>query len=82
MKFKHTNLSKISKITTITSSGLIWLKFAGMVFAQSSTESAAKGGTGGALPDAGSTGFTYIIFLTGVVLFVFGTLKLIQSYRQ
>lgn len=50
-------------------------------FAQSATDSASKGGTSGALPDAGSTELTYVIFIGGVVLFVFGTLKLILSYR-
>lgn len=49
--------------------------------AQSATDSASKGGTSGALPDAGSTELTYVIFIGGVILFVFGTLKLILSYR-
>ena len=53
---------------------------AGNVFAQSATGGA--GATSGALPGAGTTEITYVIFLGGVVLFVFGTLKLLLSFRD
>lgn len=54
------------------------------VLAQSAStaSSAPKGGTDGALPNAGSTELTYILFMGGVILFVFGTIKLILSYRD
>ena len=52
-----------------------------------STESAlTKGGIGGttssALPNAGSTEITYLIFGIGVVMFVLGMIKLAQSFRD
>lgn len=82
---------KIIRIVSYISPFSIALIFAGNVFAQSksdfllggSTSSAAiGGGTGSGLPNAGSTGLTYIIFAAGLTLFVIGTLKLISSYRQ
>ena len=48
----------------------------------SSTPSAGKGGTGGALPTAGSTELTYFLFLLGVILFIVGSLKLVQNWRD
>ena len=73
---------KFARFTGIASSVLTWLALATNTFAQVSTESASKGGTSGALPNAGTTGLTYLIFVGGVILFVFGTLKLILSYRD
>lgn len=53
------------------------------VFAQAATAGAqGAGATSGALPGAGTTELTYAIFLGGVVLFVFGTLKLLLSFRE
>ena len=63
----------------------IYLAFAVNVLAQTTdtvTDETSKGGTSSSLPDAGSTQITYLIFLFGVMLFVFGTLRLIQSYRK
>lgn len=54
-------------------------------FATSSAVSTGKGGgesTASSLPNAGSTELTYIIFVAGAVLFVFGMLKLVLSYRE
>ncbi|GEM_PF-3054489 len=81
---------KIIRIVSYISPFSIALTFAGNVFALNksdfllggSTSSAAIGGTGSGLPNAGSTGLTYIIFVAGLALFVIGTLKLILSYRH
>lgn len=73
---------KLARLAVISSTASLWLTLASNVLAQSATGSATgKGGTTGALPNAGSTELTYILFLGGVLLFVFGTLKLILSYR-
>lgn len=72
---------KIARITTVASSVSLWLTLAASTFAQEATESAPKGGTNGALPSAGSTELTYIIFVGGVLLFVFATMKFILSFR-
>ena len=73
---------KIARIFGFSSSAALFLTQTVPVFAQSATAGASKGGTGGALPDAGSTELTYLIFLGGVILFVFGMLKLILSFRS
>lgn len=73
---------KIARLAAITSSASLWLTLAASAFAQSATESAPKGGTNGALPSAGSTELTYIIFAGGVLLFVFATLKFILSFKE
>lgn len=59
-----------------------YLTFAVNVFAQTTTDAETKGGTSSSLPDAGSTELTYAIFLFGVLLFVFGMLRLVKSYRR
>lgn len=46
-----------------------------------STASASKGGTSSSLPEAGTTELTYLIFGFGVMLFVFGMMKLVKSFR-
>lgn len=61
------------------------LLFASKVFADLATSSAGIGGgegTGSSLPDAGSTEITYLIFAAGAMLFIFGMLKLVLSYRE
>lgn len=62
-------------------SAAVFLFKAGNALAQTATNE-AKGGTSGALPNAGTTELTYLLFIGGVILFVFGTLKLILSYRE
>lgn len=73
---------RLARFIGFSSSAFAWLTLVGNAFAQTATESAGKGGTSGALPNAGTTGLTYLIFVAGVVLFVFGTIKLILSYSK
>ena len=73
---------KLARVIGFSTPLLIMLTRVGTVFAQAATSGAGKGGTGGALPGAGTTEITYLLFLAGVVLFVFGTLKLILSFRE
>lgn len=40
------------------------------------------GGTGSALPNAGNSGLTYLIFAAGALLFIYGMLRLVSSYRE
>lgn len=68
-----------SRAIGISSALATSLTLAQGVFAQTA---GSKGATGGALPDAGSTEITYLIFIGGVVLFVVGTLKLVLSFRE
>lgn len=72
---------KLARFLGILPSFASYLVAAGSVFAQIATDE-AKGGTSGALPDAGSTELTYLLFIGGVILFVFGTLKLVLSWRE
>lgn len=72
----------IPKAIGLSSALATSLYLAQNVFAQTATGSASKGGTNGALPNAGSTELTYIIFIGGLVLFVVGTLKLVLSFRE
>jgi len=72
----------IARITGTGISLTLISQFAQNVFAQtSSTASAGKGGTSSSLPDAGTTELTYLIFGFGVLLFVFGMMKLVKSFR-
>lgn len=73
--------SLVRKLIGVSSSVAISLTLVGNAFAQSATESASKGGTSSSLPSAGTTEITYAIFAFGVVLFVFGTMKLVKSFR-
>jgi len=75
-------MMKLTRIASFASSATLFLSAANNVLAQTATISAPKGGTNGALPGAGSTELTYFLFLGGVLLFVFGTLKLILSFRH
>jgi len=72
---------KLPKVIGIASTALTYLALATNTFAQA-TGSASKGGTSSSLPNAGSTELTYLLFVGGVVLFVFGTIKLVLSYRE
>lgn len=72
----------IKRLIGYTSSGALWLAGATNAFAQTATDSAGKGGTTGALPAAGTTELTYVLFIGGLILFVFGTLKLVLSYKE
>lgn len=76
-------MSKLPRAIGVVSSTLAYLALSANVFAQSSsTTSAGKGGTSSSLPSAGTTELTYFFFIAGVVLFVFGTLKLVASFRE
>lgn len=71
------------KAAGVISATGVSLTLATSAFAQtSSTGSASKGGTSSSLPDAGSTELTYLIFGFGVLLFVFGMMKLVKSFRD
>jgi len=72
---------KLARFFGYSSFGVYFLLLAQEVLAQIATEE-AKGGTSGALPDAGTTEITYALFVGGLLLFVVGTLKLISSYRS
>ena len=74
--------SSIARLVGFLGSALLWLSLSENVFAQFATSSAPKGGTSGALPNAGSTELTYVLFIGGLVLFVLGTLKLILSFKD
>ena len=73
--------NKLPKVIGIASGAFTYLALATSTFAQA-TSSAGKGGTSSSLPSAGSTELTYLIFIGGVMLFVFGTMKLVLSYRE
>ena len=74
--------TKLPKVIGIATGALSYLALASSTFAQSATSSGSKGGTSSSLPDAGTTEITYLLFMAGVVLFVFGTLKLVASFRE
>ncbi len=71
---------RLPKVVGTIATALTYLALAPNTFAQA-TSSAGKGGTSSSLPSAGSTELTYLLFIGGVVLFVFGTIKLVLSYR-
>ncbi|OGD84047.1 hypothetical protein A2165_01890 [Candidatus Curtissbacteria bacterium RBG_13_40_7] len=73
---------KLARLTSIASSATLFFSIAKNALAQTATISAPKGGTDGSLPGAGSTELTYFLFMGGVLLFVFGMLKLILSYQE
>lgn len=75
-------MSKLPKAVGLSTTVATFLTLASNAFAQAATSGASKGGTSGALPAAGTTEITYAIFIVGVVLFVFGMLKLAASYRE
>lgn len=74
--------SVVKKAIGVVSSLGVSLTLATNALAQTAaTSSASKGGTSSSLPNAGSTEVTYLIFGFGVLLFVFGMLKLVGSTR-
>ncbi len=73
---------KLPRVVGGSLSALAYLAIVTNTFAQSATNSAPKGGTSGSLPSAGSTDITYMLFIFGIVLFVFGTLKLVTSFKE
>lgn len=75
-------MRKLPKIVGFAWSVLTYLALASNTFAQIATSSAGKGGTSGALPNAGTTELTYLLFIAGVALFVFGMLRLVLSFRD
>jgi len=79
-------MKKIAARVIGYSSATIWLALAqGVAFAQTSTSSPSavpKGGTESGLPDAGSTELTYLLFLGGMALLIFGAVRLIASYSK
>lgn len=74
---------KFARVLGFVQATTLFLGLANAALAQTATSSASKGGVGtsGALPGAGSTELTYLLFIGGVLLFVFGMLKLISSFR-
>lgn len=82
MKIACSSSAKLARFIGFSSSLGLWLKFTSTAFAQTATAGASKGGTSGALPNAGSTELTYAIFIGGAILFIVGALKLVFSYRE
>ena len=80
--------SAISRIIGFFASCALWLGLARVALAQSTglsgstISSAPKGGTSSSLPDAGSTELIYLLFVVGAVLFVFGAVRLVLSFRD
>jgi len=78
-------MKKIAARVIGYSSATIWLALAQSALAQTSTSTPSaepKGGTESALPNAGSTELTYILFLGGMALLIFGAVRLIASYSK
>lgn len=78
-------MKKLARLLTATSVSSLFLALASSASAQEATLSASKGGTGGtgsALLNAGGGGITYILFFAGLALFVFGSLKIVASFRD
>ncbi|MBI3342090.1 hypothetical protein HY024_03120 [Candidatus Curtissbacteria bacterium] len=75
---------RLARIATFTTSLLGSLSVASNVFADASSSAGIGGGQGtsSSLPNAGSTDLTYFIFIVGAMLFIFGMLKLVSSYRE
>lgn len=90
---KPARKSTIVKIASFSAVALAYLAFTLSAFAQTSTSVPAvtippivttgtKGGTSSALPNAGATEITTMLLLGGAAFFVFGTMKLIWSFRS
>jgi hypothetical protein len=82
-------MSKLARIVGVSSSIGVFLAAVGNVLAQAATDSATftppiGGGesTTSSLPNAGTSGLTYLIFAVGAMLFVYGMLRLVLSYRE
>lgn len=52
------------------------------VLADATASAGVGGGTSSALPNAGTSGLTYLIFAAGALLFIWGMTKLALSYRD
>jgi len=79
-------MKQLARIFASVSASGLFLSLAKSAFAQSATLSAetggGTGGTGSALLDAGSQEITYILFFAGLALFVFGSLRIVASFRD
>lgn len=85
MKLSSLRRSVVSRTIGFSSALATSLMLAGNVLAQTSTTGSStttKGGSSTALPNAGTTEITYLIFGVGLILFVLGTVKLAQSFRE
>ena len=84
MKLSSLRKSVASRVIGFSSALATSLMLAGNVLAQTSTgvSTTTKGGTSTALPDAGTTELTFLIFGVGLILFVAGTVKLALSFRE
>lgn len=75
----------LARVASAVGSLIGSLSFVPAVLADESTLSGGLGGgegTSSSLPNAGSSEITYVIFFIGAMLFVFGMLKLVSSYRD
>lgn len=78
-------MKKLARIITSASVSSVFLALAKSAFAQTATLSADTGGGAGtdsALLDAGTKEITYLLFFAGLILFVFGSLKIVASLRD
>ncbi len=87
MKLSSLRKSISSKAVGVSSAVTTSLLFAQYALAQTSTgttgtTTTTKGSTASSLPAAGTTEITYLLFIGGVVLFVIGTIKVVQSFRE
>ncbi len=76
---------KLARVVSVIGSSAAFLGVATNAFAQTVTELPSTGGgegTASSLPNAGTEGYTYIIFGVGVLLFIYGMLRLVLSYRE
>ncbi|OGD83719.1 hypothetical protein A3A54_01825 [Candidatus Curtissbacteria bacterium RIFCSPLOWO2_01_FULL_39_62] len=87
MKLSSLRKSLFSKAVGFSSALATSLYLATSALAQTSTgttgtTTTTKGGTTSSLPEAGTTELTYLLFIGGIVLFVIGTIKVVQSFRE
>lgn len=86
MKIFSLRMSVVSWVVGFASALFLYLLLAGNILAQTTgtttTTTTTKGGTAAALPNAGTTEITYLIFIGGVVLFVIGAIKLTKSFQE
>lgn len=79
-------MKNLARIVGVSSSVIAWMRLTGNAFAQFASESAepivSKGGIDDTLPDAGSADLTYLLFVGGTMLLVFGIMKIILAYRD
>jgi len=77
-------MKKLARFSGFSVSVIAILSSAADVFADATASAGIGGGegTGSSLPDAGTSGFTYLIFAAGALLFIWGMTKLALSYRD